>query len=69
MRSRLLVRSALAFVAALTIFVACTRSSGSSVPTVLDPGEATNVPPATPSDPALVALARSKIKHIVYVIK
>ena len=27
------------------------------------------MPPATPSDPALVALARSKINHIVFVIK
>ncbi len=69
MRSRLLVRSGLALVAAVTVFVACTRSSGSSYPSALEPADSTNVPPATPSDQALVDLARSKIKHVVFVIK
>jgi len=70
MRSRrLLVRSALALIAALTVFVACTRSSGSAFPSAMEPADATNVPPATPSDPALVDLARSKIKHVIFVVK
>jgi phospholipase C len=70
MRSRsLLVRSALALLAAVTVFVACTRSSGSSFPSALEPADATNVAPATPSDPALVNLARSKIKHVIFVVK
>jgi phospholipase C len=70
MRSRrLLVRSALALIAALTVFVACTRGSGSAFPSAMEPADATNVPPATPSDQALVDLARSKIKHVIFVVK
>jgi phospholipase C len=70
MRSRrLLVRSALAVFAAVTVFVACTRSSGSSFPSALEPADVTSVAPATPSDPALVDLARSKIKHVIFVVK
>jgi phospholipase C len=46
---------------------ACT--AGSDVPSVLEPGEA--VPPAASpsSDAATVALARTKIDHIVFLIK
>jgi phospholipase C len=70
MRSRrLLVRSALALIAALTVFVACTRGSSSAFPSAMEPADATNVPPATPSDQALVDLARSKIKHVIFVVK
>jgi phospholipase C len=70
MRSRrLLVRAALALLAAATVFAACTRSSGSSFPSALEPSDATSVPAATPSDPALVNLARSKIKHVIFVVK
>ena len=70
MRSRrLLVRSALALIAALTVFVACTRGSGSAFPSAMEPADATNVPPAAPSDQALVDLARSKIKHVIFVVK
>jgi phospholipase C len=70
MRSRrLLVRSALALFAAATVFAACTRTSGPSFPSALEPADATSVPPAAPSDPALVDLARSKIKHVIFVVK
>jgi phospholipase C len=70
MRSRrLLARSSLALIAALTVFAACTRGSGSAFPSAMEPADATNVPPATPSDPALVDLARSKIKHVIFVVK
>lgn len=36
---------------------------------MLDPGQATSLAPASPSDPAVVAQARSKIEHVVFVIK
>ena len=53
------------------VLAACTGdgSTSSSFPAVLDPGEATSLAPASPSDPALVAAAQDKIKHIVFVIK
>ena len=38
----------------------------SSFPATLDPGTAHPAGFATPSDPALVAAARAKIKHIVF---
>ena len=53
------------------VLAACTGdgTASSSFPAVLDPGEATSLAPASPSDPALVAAAQDKIKHIVFVIK
>ena len=40
------------------------------MPSQLEPAEATaNLVPASPSDPAVVAAAQQKIKHIVFVIK
>jgi phospholipase C len=67
MRSRLPVRSVLGAVALGAILIACTHRT--SAPSVLEPANATGLAPATPSDPALVAQAQSKIKHVVYVIK
>jgi len=41
----------------------------SSIPTALDPGAVQPSGFATPSDPAVVAAARAKIKHIVFLVK
>ena len=51
------------------VLVACTRGTKIEAPAVLEPADATDVAPANPSDPAVVAQARHKIKHIVFVIK
>jgi phospholipase C len=70
MRARLPVRSVLGVAALGMILVACTHgSSPPSAPSVLEPADATDVTPASPSDPALVEQARSKIDHVVFVIK
>ena len=71
MRPRLPIRSLVAVLAIGVILAACTGdgSPSSSFPAVLDPGETTSLTPASPSDPALVAAAQDKIKHIVFVIK
>ena len=50
------------------VSIACTRSS-TSYPPVLDPGQAGSLAPAAPSDPATIAAARAKIKHVVFLIK
>jgi phospholipase C len=71
MRARPSLRSVVAVAAAALILGACTRSSSTepSAPAVLEPADATDVSFATPSDPAVVAQARKKIDHIVFVIK
>ena len=71
MRPRLPIRSLLAVLFVGLVLAACTGdgTASSSFPAVLDPGEATSLAPASPSDPALVAAAQDKIKHIVFVIK
>jgi phospholipase C len=57
--------------AAIAVFlVACTHTTSTSqAPANLEPADATDVSFATPSDPAVVAQARKKIDHIVFVIK
>ena len=70
MRPRLPIRFGLTVLAVATVLVACTNGSDTpDVPAVLDPGQATSLAPASPSDPAVVAQARSKIEHVVFVIK
>jgi phospholipase C len=68
MRARLPVRSAIGVAMVGLIMVACTHGSP-DIPAVLEPGDATDVTFASPSDPAVVEQARSKIDHIVFVIK
>jgi phospholipase C len=54
------------------LLLACTGGSSSTppAPAALEPADATtNLTPDTPSAPAVVAAARAKIKHIVFVIK
>ncbi len=67
MRFRYLRRCCLGLLVASALMAACT--GGSDVPSILEPGEAVSPTPSPPSDPATVALARAKIKHIVFVIK
>jgi phospholipase C len=58
--------------AVLTVLaVACIGGADrpSSIPTDLDPGAVQPSGFATPSDPALVAGARAKIKHVVFLVK
>ncbi|MEP6757922.1 MAG: alkaline phosphatase family protein [Actinomycetota bacterium] len=72
MRSRLPIRSSFAVLAVGALLAACTGggdSSDTSFPAILDPGQATSLAPASPSDPVTVAAAQSAIKHIVFVIK
>jgi phospholipase C len=45
------------------------QGSTSSVPTQLEPGDVVSPSPAPGSAPGTIALARAKIKHIVFVIK
>ena len=68
MRARLPIRSVVGVVVFGLIVVACTRGS-SDVPTVLEPADATDATVASPSDPAVVAQARAKIDHVVFLIK
>jgi phospholipase C len=67
MHPRLPLCSCLVLIALGAFFAACTGSA--SIPGVLDPGEATSLAPSSPSDPAVVAQARDKIEHVVFVIK
>ena len=69
MRGRLSLRSVTSIAVLAVILVACTRASKVEAPAVLEPADATDVAPANPSDPALIAQAQHKIKHIVFVIK
>jgi len=70
MRTRPLRNAVLVTLAVgLVILIACTRTPSSSYPSVLEPADAGTVSPVAPSDPATVAAARSKIKHIVFLIK
>ena len=58
-----------------SVLVACISHTGTgdgspgSIPSVLDPGEAVAPSPAPGSTDQTIALARTKIKHIVFVIK
>ena len=61
------LRSCLALLVVGLFVAACT--GGSDVPSVLEPGEAASPAPSQSSDAATVALARTKIDHIVFVIK
>jgi phospholipase C len=73
LRRRTLLHAALAVVALSTLLLACTGDSSSSTspaPAQLEPADATTgLTIASPSDPAVVAAARKKIEHIVFVIK
>ena len=62
----------------LTVLVSCiggrgeapsSNSTSSTIPTYLEPSEDSPATAGPGSPPALVAMARSKIKHIVFVIK
>lgn len=72
-RRRTLLRLALAVVALSTMLLACTGDSSSSTgpaPAQLEPAEATaDLTIASPSDPAVVDVARQKIEHVIFVIK
>src|SRR5262245_52434500 len=71
MLRRHLLRATFAVAALSTVLAACTGGSSSeSLPAQLEPAEATtSFAPASPSDPALVAAAQQKIKHVIFVIK
>ena len=65
------LRWLLAAAAFAVLAVACIGGGDktSSIPAALDPGAVQPSGFATPSDPAVVAAARAKIKHIVFLVK
>ena len=65
--TRLLVGAAVLTVLAVACIGGADRPS--SVPTDLDPGAVQPSGFTTQSDPALVAAARAKIKHVVFLVK
>jgi len=59
----------LAAVATACVFGGSSSNTGTPIPSDLDPGAASPTAFATASDPATVAAARDRIKHVVFLIK